>query len=329
MIDAIQYLYKSILPVEGFYISEYRKIDLNNKKCYVFEPIKINYNVILIVHGMTVRGIDDLRLLKQCEIFRQFGYKVYLPHYPEIQNLEIKKESIDHICKDIESIYHIENKKKIKILSISFSGTLSIISATKDLIRNSIDSLMIVGPFAHFKTILEFLLLRKDIDLYGFFIVLKNFLDIIPQYKIKGLKEAFYIAAVDNALKNSPPGLEIHFKKYPHIKKIFYKILESEQERKYILDFLINSKKIQNLCKEFDLIANIKNLNAPLLLIHGKNDKVIPPTESIWIYKECKKYHIPVKLAVTSLLDHGNVKFSAKTIVEFFNLIDVVQFFIK
>lgn len=327
MLKTLEYLYKSIQPVETFAIDDYKKTILNTRKCYIFEPVKPNNKIILIVQGMTVRGINDPRLLKQCEILRQLGYLVYLPHYPEIQNLDIRPESITNICKDINEISIQNQNKSIGIISVSFSGALSIIAASKKETKNLVHSLLIVGSFAHFKTIFEFLLLRKDKDPYGFYILLKNYIELLPEYNIPQLKEAFYIAAVDDALKRNPPLLEEHFKTYPEIKSIFYDLKENLEKRKKILDTLLKSPIILELCKEFDVFNHIKDLKAKLSLIHGKNDTVIPPNESLLLYEECKKHGIPSKLAITSLLDHGNIQFNIGLIKEFYKLIETLNFF--
>jgi len=328
MLKTLKYIYKSIQPVEKFPIGEYHKIILNNKRCYLFEPKYPNGKIILIVQGMTVRGIDDPRLLKQSEILRQLGYLVYLPHYPEIQNLEIKSESIDFICNDIGQISKENQNKSIGIISVSFSGGLSIIAASKEIVREVVDSLFIVGTFAHFRTIFEYLLLEQNIDPYGFYIILKNFIDIIPQYNLKELKEAFYIAAVDDGLKRNPPLLEEHFKKYPAIKEDFYNIKYNIEIRKHILKKLLESTQILELCEKFDVLSCIKNLKARISLIHGSNDIVIPAKESLILYEECKKYQIPAKIVITSLLDHGNIKFNLGLINEFYKLINTINYFL-
>jgi hypothetical protein len=170
--------------------------------------------------------------------------------------------------------------------------------------------------------------LEQNIDPYGFYIILKNFIDIIPQYNLKELKEAFYIAAVDDGLKRNPPLLEEHFKKYPEIKEDFYNIKYNVENRKHILKKLLESTQILELCEKFDVLSSIKNLKARISLIHGSNDIVIPAKESLILYEECKKYQIPAKIVITSLLDHGNIRFNLGLINEFYKLINTINYFL-
>ena len=327
MISAIQFLYKSIQSIEKFPIGPYETTFLNSRRCYVFRPRNSKPKIILIVQGMTVRGIDDIRLLKQCEIFRQLGYLVYMPHYPEIQNLEITPNSIKNISDDIKAIYQ-KNNQKIGIVSVSYSGGLSIIASSLDDVRDYVDSLMIVGTFAHFKSMFEFLFLRKDVDPYGYFILLKNFLKFVPQYNIQELIEAFDIAAVDDGLHRQPPLLNEHFRKYPHLQEIFSNLMEDLNLRKEILEQIFGNPFMEQLFREFDVFARIRFLKARISLIHGKNDQVIPPSESVLLFEECKKNQIPCKLTTTSLLDHGNIKFNLGVLEELLQLIDTINFFL-
>jgi len=327
MISAIQFLYKSIQPLEKFPIGPYETISLNSRRCYVFRPSKSKPKIILFVQGMTVRGIDDIRLIKQCEIFRQLGYLVYLPHYPEIQNLDITPNSIKNITEDIKAIYQ-GNNQKMGIVSVSYSGGLSILASSQEDVRDYVDSLMIVGTFAHFKSMFEFLFLRKDIDPYGYFILLKNFLKFVPQYNIQELIEAFNIAAVDDGLHRQPPLLNEHFRKYPHIQKIFSNLMEDLELRKQILEQIFRNPFMEQLFQEFDVFERIRYLKARISLLHGRNDQVIPPSESMLLFEECKKYQIPCKLTTTSLLDHGNIKFNLDVLEELLQLIDTINFFL-
>lgn len=328
MLLTFQYLYKSIQPIETFPIFPYETTFLNKRKCYLFEPRKRMKKMILIVSGMTVKGIDDPRVLKQAEILRQLGYKVYLPHYPEVQNLEITPITLNQISEDILAIYKENHNKKLSIFSVSFSGALSLIAASKEELRDKIEALLLIGTLANFNKTIEFLLLNLDVDYYGFYIILKNFIEEIPEYKNLGLKEAFHIAALDNALKREPL-LYNYLDKLPKTKKQFEEILNNLEIRKKILGQIFSIQKIQNYTNNFDTLKHLKHCKARISLLHGKHDNVIPPSESLLLYNECKKYGIPVKLSITSLLDHGNVSPNFNLIKEFYQLITTLNLFFQ
>lgn len=328
MWESIYFLYKSLLPLESFnFEKSFKRVILNKRKCYLFESTSKPKGIILVVHGMTIRGIEDKRLWKQCEILRQLNFRVYLMYYPEVHRLEIKDQTVQNIIKDIEKIYK-ENQQKIKILSVSFSGGLSLVASTYKRVVDKVDSLLIIGTYANIKTVFEFLFMEEDIDLYGYYILLKNFINLLPKYKDKKFSKLFELAAKDNALYTTNLTEE-YLKKYPELKKIFVKFIEDKQFKAKILSQLIKSKKVQELASSLDVLPKIKNLQARISLIHGKNDRVIPPEESILIVEECKKHHIPYRICLTSLLDHGNVRFNFKILVETVVLIKTLHFFFR
>ncbi|MCS7204373.1 MAG: hypothetical protein NZ853_01600 [Leptospiraceae bacterium] len=331
MIRTLEYINKSIKPISKFKIHNFQKITINEKPCYKFSPIENHKKekILVVIPGMTVRGIDDPRLLKQCEIFRQLGFITYLPYYPEIHKLEIQPESIDNIVKDLKTIIQIHHEEKIYLMSVSFSGALTLIASSHSEIRDYINSIFLIGSFAHFRTTASFLILNKDVDPYGYFIILKNLLPYIKEYNYPELVEAFYIAAIDDALKTKPPKLEEHLEKYPHIRETFEKLMNDDEERKKIFDSAMNHPEVKNINVKFDVLPYIRFIKAKISILHGKNDSVIPPEESIMIYKECQKYNIPSRITVTSLLDHGNVRLNLNVIAEFFSLIHTLNFFLE
>lgn len=325
MLKALFYLYKSLQPIKSFDFT-FQKTILNKRKCYVFEPKKSLKGIILVVHGMTVRGIDDPRIWKQCEIFRQLNYKVYLPLYPEIQKLNIKKISIKKISQDIMTIYK-ENQIPIKIFTMSFSGGLSIIASSNPDVQDKIDSLFVIGTYANIKTTFDFFFKQENIDQYGYFIILKNYFDIIQKKNNNQLKKAFYLAAIDNALLTN--NLSKYFASKKNLKKTFIKYVSNQEFKNKIAKQIQNSKKVNSLAKELEVLEKIKNIKAKISLIHGKNDNVIPSSESYLIMQECKKNNIPVKLCITSILDHGNIKPNLGLLIEFYKLILTLNFFFK
>lgn len=328
MWESFYFLYKSLLPLESFdFRNSFKEVILNQRKCYVFEPTGYHKGIILVVHGMTVKGIDDKRLWKQCDILRQLKYRVYLPYYQELHQLEIKTQTIKKIIKDSEAIFK-ENNQKIKIMSISFSGGLSLIASTHKSIKDKIDSLLIIGTYANVKTILKFLFTEERIDLYGYYALLKNFINTLPKFKSKKYSKLFELAAKDNALLTTNLT-DAYLNKHPELKKIFQDFVENKEFKLKILNQILQLKQMQELSYSLDVLPRVQHLKARISLIHGKNDNVIPPGESLLIVEECKKYHIPYQICLTSLLDHGNVRFDFEVIKEILVLIKTLHFFFK
>nr|HNI27753.1 hypothetical protein [Leptospiraceae bacterium] len=50
----------------------------------------------------------------------------------------------------------------------------------------------------------------------------------------------------------------------------------------------------------------IKDISIPVSIIHGRNDYVIPETESIRISEQMNKCGMQNRLEITSLLSHGD-----------------------
>ncbi len=327
MLKSIVYIQQSLSKMNEREIKNYQITTLNNRKCYLFKGN--SEKIILIVHGMSIQGIDDIRILKQARILNKLGYTVYLPLYPEVKDLKIDYKTVEDIKNDINSIFSLTNAK-LKVFSVSFSGGLSLLSIFQNQIHSKIDSIYLVGSFFEIDSTLKFFFTHPNIDPYGLLIILKNFIEFLPEYNDIDLKKAIEIAIHRNALNQDNEELENFLKDKPAVQQILQQLLYDSSFKKTILSRLLKSEIIHNhFIEKFNIKNAISKSSIKIILLHGKNDNVIPSQQSFLLFQTLQQNHIRSRMLITSLLDHGNVKFDFNLIWEFFQLVRAISLFLN
>lgn len=258
---------------------------------------------ILIVHGMTLRGIQDPRMENLGRAFASAGFAVYAPQFPEVAALRITEETSRKAAQAGEWIARQE-KERIGLFSASFSAGISLVAACRD-IPHFITSVCTVGTLGHADTTLEFLMGQEGIDDYGTLIVLWNFISMPP-----GVREALYIAASDNGLERSPADLPGFLEKLtPDDRSLFLRYRTDRPFRMKEWHAFAATEAYRALDRQISPLAYARTVPFRTVLIHGEDDNVIPASESKQLFDAMKAHGNDVRLLTTPLISHGHGSF--------------------
>ncbi|MBE7413481.1 MAG: hypothetical protein L6Q54_06765 [Leptospiraceae bacterium] len=294
---------------------EIRKEILKGQKkeyrVYYYFPQKKNISNlpgILLVHGMSVYGIEDKRLIELAKNLSASGYVVATPEFPEIKQLQIREESVDNICDTIfgfKKERNIFNSERMGFFSISFSGGMGLVSLTREKFRDNINSIFVVGPYTDFRETVPFVLGNPNADDYGYCIFLYNYIHLAIKNS-KNLEEVILESALDNGFhrneKSLAPSLVNKLSKRD--REIFVKIQRDPEFRISIGNEFVTKKP--EIAKNLSPIFEIHKLKAHISLVHGRNDNVISSEESVKAARILTEHNKPHILELTGLLSHGD-----------------------
>lgn len=255
---------------------------------------------IIVVHGMALRGIEDPRMEVLGQSLASLGFTVYAPHFSEIANLVISTES----WRKVSQVVQFVSEKvggRVALFSASFSAGIVLVAACGEE-KNRISAVCTVGTLGSVDTTLDFLMGQQGIDDYGTMVVLWNFLKV-PE----PVRDAFRTAAEDNGLQREVPQLP---DKLARLKKAD---LELFNKLRHDRDFRLSEWRKFTATKQFqDLRANVspslhmKPVPFKVVLIHGEEDNVIPPSESTSLHREFVARGVSARLGITPLISHGH-----------------------
>lgn len=303
---------------------------LNGRPCIVLRPggnAIPDGPVVLCVHGMSVYGYRDVRMLRVAAALAGLGMTAVVPSYPEIQDLRIVATSVPSIQSDLATL---ARERPVGLLSASFSGGLSLVAASQPETSALVSSLLIVGTYCHVNSTMQFFLHRKDADPYGLYIVLMNFLPYLGSADPQ-LLEALGMAARDDGFHRQQEERQLG----PFLarcengtRESFRRLTADPEYRMEVWKRIMEVPEARSAIDALDVLRVIDGLKGALCLLHGAHDIVIPPEESVLLYDRVRQRG-RAALTVTSILDHGNVRMHPGVAGEFFSLLSTVSFFFR
>lgn len=299
----------------------------------LYRPKQNSKGTILTINGLAPLGPKDPRFMKVNEAFVKLGYTVLCPFLEEICSFKISKKNITDIVNVIELTRENEDlnlPKNIGIFAPSFSGGLSLIAATDPKVSQSIQSMLLVGSYSKVDELIRYLFETQETDEYGRLILLWNFMFLGLGERPK-LKKALELTILDNYFKRNPGEFESFWNELDSVDRdIYLKVKNDPKFRMEVWDKVIqNGGEFVSLLQDLNVTGKLGYLFSPVALVHGKNDDVVPSTQSKTVYDELKDRKIPAKLCITNLLGHGDTGFSVKALWEIFPLVVTFAFFFK
>ena len=299
----------------------------------LYTPSQKEKGLIISLCGFSMSGYEDTRIAVLNNAFAKLGYRVITPKIPTIDALLIHPTGIDEMK---EVILHIEadellnpHKFRPAVFAPSFSAGIASL-AIAEMPENIVSSLCLIGGFCDFEKTIQFALTNeKNEDDYGMHILMKNFL----KYEVGNntrLDELVQTALEDNGLKRQVPLLPaLLAQTNEETRDLYNKLRYDTGFRSEIImrawtkipDFVIWKNRL-------DLSKHANKIKCPVCIIHGKEDNVIPSSESV-LLRSLIKDNTRTHLEVSNLLDHGDLKVGFKIFSEIAHLAKAFHYFMK
>jgi pimeloyl-ACP methyl ester carboxylesterase len=298
----------------------------------LYKPAKKEKGLIISLTGFSMHGYQDKRIAVVNNAFVKLGYCVITPKINTIDALLIHPSGIDEVKEAIHQITAdpLLNPNKFcpAVFAPSFTAGIAAL-AIAEMPVNSVSSFCLIGGFCDFETTIQFALTNeKNVDDYGMHILMKNFL----KYEVGNnlaLEALVHTALADNGLKRQVPLLpNLLAQTNEATVELYNKIKFNTEYRSEVImrawtkipDFAIWKDRL-------DLSKHAHKISCPVTIIHGKDDVVIPSSESELLYSILKDKNPKVHLEVSNLLDHGDMKVGFKIFSEIAHLAKAFNYF--
>jgi len=342
MIRSVKFLYqyqsRKHFPVE---IVPYAGSVPALKRAMMFFPLRkkqggrVNDEVILMVHGMTMYGNMDPRYVNLCKSLAGCGYIVVLPLFKEIRDLTIDPASLDQIKSVIASITGDRGlcpRGELSLFTNSFSGGMCLLACSDTALAGRVRSICMIGSYSSIESSMEYLMGDQRSDPYGRFIVLKNFLKYSITVPVP-VTEAIDVFIRDHFYEREgrKPALPALLKRMsPGDRYLFQRLETSPVFRMDHWERIKKHPAVIGMMTDFSLYRHLHKIKSSVLLIHGTDDAVIHPDESIRLYHELRNHGVKAKLLLTPLImAHSNLNFSLQFIEHVFELFNGLNFYFR
>ena len=311
-----------------------------------FRPSQQTRRTVVLIPGVHRDGINESRLVGLAEDLAATGYGVLTVAAPDLQRFKITPEVTDTIedaVKWTSEQPQFRTDGKIGIVGISFSGGLSIVAASRDAIRDRVAFVMSFGGHGDLARAMHYLTtgdVLGDIEQakqssavlgadhvgvhpphdYGVAVALLNLADrVVPADQVAALSKGIdgFLLASSLAVTDPPRAIPV-FEEM----KVYQETL-AEPSRTYMQ--YVNDRAVDKLGPILTPVADalrdhpaMPSLSperatppiAPIFLLHGVDDNVIPSVETV-LLAEHLKGKARVEGLLSGLITHAEVNRTA------------------
>ena len=311
-----------------------------------FRPERQTRRTLVLIPGVHRDGINESRLVGLAEDLAATGYGVLTIAAPDLQRFKITPavtDTIEDAVRWTSEQAQYRTDGKIGIVGISFSGGLSIVAAGRDSIKDRVAFVMSFGGHGDLARAMHYLTTGEvlgDVDKakqssavvgadhvgvhpphdYGLAVTLLNLADrVVPPDQVAPLSKGIdgFLLASSLAVTDPPKSVPV----FAEMKK--YQETLADPSRTYMQ--YVNDRAVDKLgpilSPVADSLANhpaMPSLSperatppiAPIFLLHGVDDNVIPSVETV-LLAEHLKGKARVHGLLSGLITHAEVNRTA------------------
>ncbi|HEY1730189.1 MAG TPA: hypothetical protein VGG15_00475 [Terriglobales bacterium] len=248
---------------------------------------------IVVVHGMHELGIDEPRLVNFARSLAATGFFVMTPLVPDIADYRVQAESADVIGDAVRAFAQQLEVPKVGIFAISFSGGLALLAASDPQYASTVAWVASIGGYYDLAHVLRFFATGAAVRPDGVVEHLQPH-EYGPLIVIYDEPQDFF-SADDAPLAHDALKLLLHDQgkasealtreMTPAGRQIMEEIYQRHRESLSPAILAEIDKRSEQLAAASPA-GHLRFLQAPVLLLHGSDDTIIPPTEMLWLKRD-------------------------------------------
>ena len=299
----------------------------------LYEPARAMNRAIVLTSGLHPAGIDEPRLVGLARQLAASGLAVFTPEVSELSHFDITPAITDRIEDSaLWLVSHTEARRgrQVGLVGISFSGGLSVVAAGRDSLRGRVEFVLSFGGHDDLPRVLRYLCtgiepphpraLHLDTEApprarpphdYGVAIILLGVAErLVPSNQVEPLRVAVrrylwasYLDRVDKARADE---------EFASLRDLARRLPEPSST---LLTYVNNRDVVHLGARLLPFIAAYGGAaalspskstkpSAPVFLLHGIDDNVIPAVESEYLADDLRG-HAPVRLLLSGLISHA------------------------
>ncbi len=289
----------------------------------IYRPAIVRGRTLLVTGGVHAQGIDEPRLKKLARDLAVGGTPVVTAEVPDLLQYRITPnltDTIEDAAAWVAAQPALAPDGKIGLFGVSFAGGLSIAAAGRPSIRDHIALVLSFGGHGDIDRVMRYLstgihpngATRPPHD-YGVVVILMNVADrVVPPEQVAPLRTA--VTAFMNASHLDMVDKAAAQREFTHARELQVTLPEPSRT----LMGYVNDRNVKGLgaavlphltgyANDAALSPDVApGVRAPVFLIHGADDNVVPAIESRLLADRLRG-QVPVHLLITPLITHAEV----------------------
>lgn len=295
----------------------------------IYMPATVSEHAVLVMPGFNSNGIDEPRLAAFAEDIAASGYPVMAFALPDLQQFRLTAHSTDVIEDAVTwmtSQPRLAPDGTIGIIAVSFSGGLSVVAAGRDRIRDRVKFVVSMGGHGDMRRVMRYLAtgIAPKVDGidnhpphdYGVAVILNTLADygVVPTAQAAPLQSAIetYLRASQATVISDAAAAPI----FAEARTMAMAL--PEPSRTYMQ--YVNDRDVARLGAVLLPHLDQAGVDDPALspelapppaasvfLLHGHDDNIIPPAESVLLANHLKSKGVRTRVLLSGLITHASV----------------------
>jgi len=308
----------------------------------VYEPIGAPHRVALLVSGLHPSGIDEPRLMRLARQLAADHLLVVTPDVPELSRFEITPaitDTIERTAGWLATESGLAPDRRVALMGISFSGGLSLVAAGRPSLAERVAYVLSFGGHDDLPRVLRYLCTGQEpypshqvgIRLkpdrtgdatdhpftraphdYGVAVILLGVADrLVPARQVEplreGIRQYLWASALDGGVDKPRAAAE-----FDAVRALTNKLPEpSATLLRYVVDrdVVHLGPRLLPYVRFYGSdpalsVSKAPKTSAPVFLLHGTEDNVIPPIESEYLAEDLRGT-ASVRLLMSGLISHA------------------------
>jgi pimeloyl-ACP methyl ester carboxylesterase len=265
---------------------------------------------MILVHGIHHLGIDEPRLMNFARAAASNGFSVLTPEIAALADYHVDGTSIGTIGESTAWLQQRLDTGPVTIVGVSFAGGLSLLAACDPRYAPHIRALVLMGAYDDLGRVVRFLATSQaefpDGHLepyvahdYGAAVFVYSHLDQFFPASDLGVAHD----ALRYWLWERPSDAQALFPRLGPAGRATMEILLARQVDQLRPKLLEAIQADDSQLSAISLQGKLGALRAPVFLLHGATDDIIPSTETLWLEKEIPKPYLRAAL-ITPAFSH-------------------------
>jgi dienelactone hydrolase len=302
----------------------------------LYQPSGSHTRAALLTSGLYASGIDEPRLVRLARQLAASHVAVVTPDIPELSRFEIAPaitDAIEDAAGWLASDATLAPDRTAALMGINFSGGLSIIAAGRPSLANRVAYVFSLGGHDDLPRVLRYLCTGRELRPVpavqlgsvttdntfvlpphddGVAVILLSIADrVVPPAQVErlraGVRQYLWASALDGGVDKARAPSE-----FEQVRQLARTLPEpSATLLRYVLarDVVHLGVRLlpligSNSAADGLSLSKAPKPSAPVFLLHGLEDNVIPAVESEYLAEDLRG-HAPVRLLLSGLISHA------------------------
>ncbi len=272
---------------------------------------------IVLNHGVAAGGMNDLRLTNFADALARAGYVALVPEFINLKEFHVRPSDVDEMVGSYEYLERLPdvNPDRVGFFGFSYAGGLAVLAANSPRISERVRFCFLLGSYYDLRSIVTYATTGYYLEdgewVYvkprhtGKWAFLRNSLQLVGDDTDRRLLTRI----ANSKLEDDTCDVSASADSLGAEGALLYELMTNGDPAAAagILDRL--SPRLLSYLDKLSMPGNIENVTARLIIVHGRDDNLMPYTESILLAENAPP-QASAQLRILESLQHVDLEFS-------------------